>query len=317
VNNVQNDVCGTGNGSVTASAAGGNPPLMYLWSNGDTLPTSSGLTAGTYQLTVTDQSGCQVSTPPVTLTSNGGPFGLSVVQISDVACYGDSTGTIVVQAVNGTAPYVYAWSNGSLSPVQTQLPAGNYTLTLVDASGCVTVEAFDVDQPAAALQTGWQSDSLANGWSVTLLPQGGTPPYDALWDAATGNQTGLTASGLASGAYSVTLTDAQGCTEVVSGIVAGTNRADGPEESLHMVLYPNPAWGDAFLTLSGWNPMALQVKVTDSSGRCLYDETLQVQGSNVSLTVPSASWPDGWYWVRVMDPETGQWAVRTLVRNRQ
>lgn len=311
---VLDDLCGTGEGAIFLNVGGGNPPLMYLWNNSDTKASITGLTAGDYQLTVTDQAGCQVLSAIFGIETLSGPLQLQVLQQENVPCFGDSAGVLEVQAVNGIEPYLYAWSNGSLSPQQNNLPAGNYGLTVVDALGCASTHNLTLNEPNEPLQVGWLSDSLTNGWTITLLPTGGTTPYDAVWDAAAGNQTGLTAVGLDHGAYSVVVTDGNGCTATINGIMTGTSGAHEIVSAPECLLSPNPTPGDVWFTLKNNVPNGVFLRVFDATGRSMMEATWLSRSLDEVFRIPSGIWPAGVYWVQILDEngkyETGAKLVR-------
>jgi len=314
VNSVLDDLCGTALGAISLNVGGGMPPLAYLWNNNDTTASVTGLVAGNYQLTVTDQAGCQVLSPFFDIETLSGPMQLQLLQQADVACYGDSTGSLGVLATNGVGPYLYAWSNGSLAPVQNNLPAGNYGLTVVDAFGCFFSQNFVLNQPAEPLQVGWQSDSLTTGWAITLTPTGGTPPYEAQWDAAAGNQTGLTAIGLDNGTYSAMVTDAENCTVLLTGITTGTSAVDEQDFSEVWLLSPNPTHGDAYLVAKHLGHKGLYLNVYDALGRSVMGAIQLPEYTGDMVVLPSASWPAGMYWIQITDVEGRNHRAGKLIR---
>lgn len=305
---VLDDLCGTGEGAIFLNAGGGYPPLLYHWGNNDTTASVTGLSAGNYQLTVTDQAGCQVLSAIFGIETLSGPLQLQVLQKEDVSCHGDSTGVLEVLAANGIDPYLYAWSNGSIAPFQSNLPAGNYSLTVVDALGCASTHVLTLNEPTEPLQASWQSDSVANGWTITLAPTGGTLPYGALWDASAGNQSGLSAVGLDNGAYSAVVTDAKGCTVVLNGMVTGTSGTHALVSGPEWYLSPNPTPGDVRFALKSKAPNGLYLRVFDVMGRCMMDAAWLSGSPDEALRLPSGSWPAGVYWVQMLD-ENGKYEI--------
>ncbi len=210
-------VCGTGNtGSATAVASGGTAPYSYLWSNGATSPVISGLATGTYTVTVTDANGCTASaSTSITVFDD---LTVTIVH-TDVLCFGDSTGSATATATGGTAPYTFTWSTGSVGSVVTNLAAGVYTVSARDANGCMATASVTIMQPPSLDVSTTRVNVLchgANTGSATALASGGTPPYSFAWSngATTAQITGLPV-----GTYSVTATDANGCTATTSVIV--------------------------------------------------------------------------------------------------
>ncbi|HEY9116385.1 MAG TPA: SprB repeat-containing protein, partial [Roseivirga sp.] len=212
---ITNALCnGQSNGSIDLSVSGGVAPYTYSWSNGETSQDISGLAAGSYTVTITDNSGCtNVETyivgEPAVLTINA--------VVTDVACFGDATGIIQSNVNGGTGPYTYNWSTGAVTANLSSLSAGNYNLTVTDANGCsVTQNNISVGQPTSALSklNEAMSDPSCfggNDGSVTISMQGGTAPYSYSW--SNGENT-ATASNLTAGNHTVTVTDSNGCTYV-------------------------------------------------------------------------------------------------------
>lgn len=200
-------------GSAMASASGGVAPYTYQWNDDDTQTTAEavGLTAGDYTVTITDANGCSKETsiiitePTAIQLSTGG---------SDVLCRGGNSGSVFVQADGGTAPYTYSWDDGLSQMTDTafNLIVGTYTVTVTDANDCTEVASFTIDEPAEALSatgTSQQATCGDDNGSIDLTPTGGTPPYTYLWDNDDEMQDPQM---LAPGTFTVTVTDANGCT---------------------------------------------------------------------------------------------------------
>jgi hypothetical protein len=200
-------------GQVSVSASGGVPAYTYIWSNGATTPTQSGLAAGTYDVTVTDAAGCTAFASvmlddPAMITISG--------VVTDVLCHGAATGEIDLTIGGGTGALSVNWSHGSTSEDQTGLPAGVYSVTVTDANGCEKVASFTITEPPALVLSETHVDVSCNGamdGAIDLTVSGGTSPYSYLWSNA-GTSEDLT--GLSGGTYSVTVTDDNGCTAVLS-----------------------------------------------------------------------------------------------------
>ncbi|MGI9542071.1 MAG: SprB repeat-containing protein, partial [Cyclobacteriaceae bacterium] len=197
---------GDATGAIDLSVTGGVPPYMYSWDNGATTEDLSGLTAGTYIVTVTDNIGCEITE---SIMINGPPeLTCSAVQDSP-ASSGNSDGVATVTPNGGTPGYTYLWDNGETTQQATGLNAGLHTVTVTDANGCettcqVTIQELDPLECTVALG----SDVLCNGennGSATVTPTGGVAPFSYAWD---NGEATPTATMLNAGVHTVTVTDA-------------------------------------------------------------------------------------------------------------
>ncbi|MFZ5552225.1 MAG: gliding motility-associated C-terminal domain-containing protein, partial [Bacteroidota bacterium] len=209
--------CTSNTGTATVNVTGGVSPFTYLWSNGQTTSMATALGVGNYTVTVTDSNGCSQA-QTVNITSLGGPAATASVN-SNVLCFGGSTGSASASATGGTSPYTYLWSNGQTSSSAVNLAAGSYSVTVTDANGCASSQTVTITQPnSLLLSTSTSADtcSLGNGTAGSVA-SGGTGPYSYLWS---NGQTTPTITGLGSGTYTVTVTDANNCTQGQNVIVA-------------------------------------------------------------------------------------------------
>ncbi|WP_343533460.1 T9SS type A sorting domain-containing protein [Pedobacter sp.] len=204
---------GGSNGTATVSVSGGTPGYTYSWApRGGTAATASGLSVGTYTCTITDANACSI-TRTVTITQ---PTALtSTASMTTVACNGGSNGMATINVSGGTAPYTYSWApSGGTAATATGLAAGTYTVTVTDANACTLTRTFTVTQPTAISVTPSQTNVACNGGSngtATVSVTGGTPGYTYSWSPTGG--TAATATGLAAGTYTCTITDANACTK--------------------------------------------------------------------------------------------------------
>ena len=213
---------GGGNGTATVSPTGGTPGYTYSWApSGGTNATATGLAAGTYTVTVTDANAC-TGTKSFTITQ---PTALNTAAGSktDVSCNGGGNGTATVAPTGGTPGYTYSWApSGGTTATATGLAAGTYTVTVTDANACTGTKSFTINQPTALNTTaGSKTDVSCNGGAngtATVTPTGGTPAYTYSWAPSGG--TAATATGLAPGTYTVTVTDANACTGTKSFTIA-------------------------------------------------------------------------------------------------
>lgn len=272
------------NGSATAmvTPGTGTPPFNYLWSNGATTSIINNLTPGTYSVTVTDIEGCTATDQvPVTGTSN---LDVSATG-TNVTCFGGSNGSATANVTGATGAINYAWSNGASNQTTSGLTAGTYFVTVTDvASGCTVMTTVFISQPTqvTVTVTGVNVGCIDPG-SATATASGGTPPYTFAWS---NGETGSSITGLSAGAYMVTATDANGCTdmdfvtitqsdaldvqvEIVSPI-SGNNADDGSiTAQVNGGVGPySYEWNTGATTaaLSNLGPGTYSVTVTDANG---------------------------------------------------
>ena len=205
-------LCGSSNGSASINASGGSAPYQYSWSpSGGTSSSATNISAGAYTITVTDANGCTGSTIANVLNTGGPSVNASIT--TNVSCNGGNDGSASVNVSNGTAPFTYIWSPaGGTGASATGLPAGNYSVSVTDANGCVSSDNVTVTEPSPVAAQTVTSNTLCFGsadGSATVNPSGGTGPYTFSW--APGGDSLSTALNLVTGNYTVTVTDANGC----------------------------------------------------------------------------------------------------------
>ena len=242
--------CFGGNtGSVNMTPTGGTGPYTYLWTGGSTAQSAIGVPAGTYTVTVTDANGCTV-TVSATITQPAAPLSLSTTQ-TNVLCFGNSTGAINLSPAGGTSPYTYAWSNNATTEDLASLPSGTYTVVVTDANGCTANASVTITQPQIGLTVGTtQTNVLCFGNSTgaaTSTPSGGAAPYTYSWSNGATTQN-LTA--IPSGSYTVTVSDANGCTATATVIITQPAAALAATTTQVNILCLNGV-GSINLTVSG------------------------------------------------------------------
>jgi len=209
-----NASCGLNNGTAVALVSNTNLTITgYSWSNGSTAGSLSGLAAGTYSVTVTVSTGCTAS---ATTTITGSPTSVSVTFTTTPANCGSSNGAATANVSGGTTPYTYLWSTSGTSNNINNVPAGGYSLTVTDASGCSvsnTANISNAGAPTVSIQPTPPSCYGGNNGSALAAATGGSTPYSYNWSS--GAQS-ATASGLVAGTYTVTVTDASTCLAVQS-----------------------------------------------------------------------------------------------------
>jgi hypothetical protein len=227
--------CGTANGSINMNITqGSGGTYTFLWNDNNTQQNRTNLPAGTYSVTITDpgQVDCFKDTT-ITLT-NPGTLNLTLTNPVNPSC-GVSNGSITVGLAGGTAPYTVVIDSGSGTPQTIQvpfaisqtlnnLPAGNYTISVTDAAGCQDIETVALVPPGApnisSLNAVVELCRGTNLGRITVNASGGTAPLTYLWS---NGENGTSIDSLAPGQYSVTVTDANGCS-----IASSTTLQQGP-----------------------------------------------------------------------------------------
>ena len=202
-------ICEGANGSATVTSVNGEGPFSYLWSNGATTQTINNLAAGTYSVTVTTPAQCEgvgmvtiAEPPPVSVDVAG----------TIVLCPGDETGTVTATVSDGTAPFTFLWNTGDTDMQLNNLPAGTYTVTVTDAAGCMDTDTWTINEAPALTVSTIGTDIVCgegNTGSAMATVSGGLAPFSFEWSSGAMTQA---VAGLGTGTYTVTVTDALGCT---------------------------------------------------------------------------------------------------------
>ncbi|TVR85526.1 MAG: HYR domain-containing protein [Saprospirales bacterium] len=273
---------GANNGTATATVSGGCPPYDFIWSNGSTGNTATGLSAGLIEVTVTDSSGqaitaaCTVDEcPPIVVNATCTPESSS----------GANDGTASSNASGGCPPLSYLWSTGETTPDISGLSPGWYVVTVTDDEGCTVVDSCEVLAASCPpLTISIDCDTIcpgANNGTATATVSGGCPPYDFIWS---NGSTGNTATGLSAGLVEVTVTDASG-----QAITATCTVDECPPIVVNATCTPESSPGANDGTAS-----------SNASGGC---PPLSYLWSNGETTPDISGLSPGWYVVTVTDDE--------------
>lgn len=207
--------CHGGNdGVIAVAASGGTGTLSYAWNPGSgNTSMLTGLSAGTYQLTITDSVGCSIQTSR-TLTD---PSALQISHTSTSSICSSATGSVSVSVNGGTGGYNYLWSpGGQTTATVNSVTAGNYSVVVTDANICTISDQVIVNSSSGmTVNVASQNDVSCNGGAngaVKLNVSGATAPISYSW---TPNVSSLdSAQNLSAGTYSITVNDAMGCTTI-------------------------------------------------------------------------------------------------------
>lgn len=206
--------CGAADGIITIVPTRGVAPFTYLWSTGSTDVSLRNIPKGVYHATMTDASGATIVH---TCYLNTKELDIKLVQSIPAGGCNPLSGTLKVEAESGVAPYTYSWSNGQTGDLNQGLPSGQYTVTVQDANGCTAETAFDVGLASnnyykeAKINVSAQPDCAATttGELEAAMYYSPYPPYTYQWN---NGASGPIVGNLSEGVYTVTATDALGCT---------------------------------------------------------------------------------------------------------
>ena len=262
-------------GSIDLTVSGGTGTYTIVWSNGSYTEDLSNIGAGTYAVTVTDESGC-TKTASVTIAN---PAAITVLATETIHANCHGLGGITVDAQNGTAPYTYSWAHGATGNSLDALEAGQYTVSVTDAKGCTTQKTFTIrDEQAPAVRIATLGN--CSSYQLSAIVNGTTGPYTYLWSSG---QQGASILPTVSGSYSVTVTDANGCTAT-----AYTDLSLG-ESALSLSAHVQP------VSCAGSKDGAASIQVSGGTAPYTYD------WSNGLSSASSSSLSAGVYSVRVTD----------------
>jgi len=232
VNSSDENCFGAGDGTITVSALSGTPTYSYAWNTSPAQfsATASNLSAGSYEVIVADANQCAdtatytIGTPEELL--------LNINSVQNASCYQTTDGGVSIIITGGTTPYGYLWSNGSTASALQNVGAGNYGVTVSDAHNCSVTSTFIVTEPNEIVIQSQVFDTITFGSEVQLnlnvTPASGTYAYQ--WSPVNylscTNCPNPNFSAIRSFEYTITVTDAFGCT--VSGTVKVNVKGDKP-----------------------------------------------------------------------------------------
>lgn len=226
------DCNGAGNGSIDLEINGGVPPYNVSWSGPDGYASIDedifDLEAGDYSFEITDSNNCPFIGTAIVIEAD--PIDVTVNQV-DPICAGDTTGSIELLISGGQLPYTVTWAGGFSGEFIDNLPAGTYTPTITDNLACeLTLDPIELTTPPAIDISLDITDVLCNGdttGAINISVTGGTPDYSFEWSGPNGF---ISASGnlinLEQGAYSLIVTDNEGCTQAASADVTSPEALD-------------------------------------------------------------------------------------------
>lgn len=283
---------GNPEGIISVNATGGVPGYNFEWSNGTTGPINEQLIAGEYTLTLTDTYGCSIIQTYIIETAEPIPF--QIQNLGHVTCFGFDDGFIHIDSVGVSPNTTFEWSNGVLGLINEQLIAGEYFLTVTDTTGCSNEHTFIITEPDSISLITLSSPEIENNMngSVTVEVSGGTPPYTYSWELFPLEMEN-TLSNLSAGEYSMTVTDANGCTSETSIFVDHTTSINTTNYEIYFSIDPNPSTGHLSIKFDLINPKKWQIKIHNGIGQLTH--RFDSSDSNSSSENLSVKMPEGLY----------------------
>lgn len=213
--------CNNSSVVITAMTSASNPSFSWTGPNGFTSNVSnpSVSVAGVYDVIVTDNdNGCTATVQAI--VSETTPPTATISSQTNVDCNGQNTGSATVTASGGAGNFSYLWSSGGMMDTETGLTAGMYTVTVTDDDQCTATATVTITEPTALTVNASAtavSSAGANDGTATANPMGGAGSYMYMWS---NNMTTQTITDLPPATYTVTVTDANGCTAEESVVVS-------------------------------------------------------------------------------------------------
>lgn len=230
--------------------------------------------------------------------------------IQTVSCFGSADGAVSPIIVGGQEPYSYLWADGQIGATATGLSAGIATVTITDANGCSQVAQFDVPEPPlleASHVVQDETNSQMNG-QITLIGQGGTPPYAYLGQAFSDS---IQLSGLSAGTYLLEISDANNCTTTTTAVVNNLVGLEVLNAVKRFAVYPVPTRQVLYIEIELTLPIQHRLRLQDVSGRMIREWPV-VQTNEQFIRVDCANLTAGLYLVE-LQTEAGNLTRKAVI----
>lgn len=238
-------------GEICLNVQGGNE-VTYLWDTGDTTLCVSGLSGGSYAVTITSGE-CETVLDQIQVEEPDSLF--AIYDIEMPSCHDSSDGSISLTTFGGSPPYQYQWSTNDISPYILDQPVGNYLVVVTDFNDCSFIESLPLAGPEPLeIQLDSLKDMSCNGVKdgyIQVSGLGGTPPYQYQWS---NGSTSPVLPSLTQGSFEVTVTDFNGCEKTAEFSI---NNPDVLEINLSVMVQPDclgDSTGMVTLEASGGTP---------------------------------------------------------------
>lgn len=265
--------CNQSDGTASVNPANGTAPYSILWSTGETTSTISNLSTGNYAVTITDANNC-ISNTTLIINNAGAP--IIDLDADAVLCHNDTYGSASVSISGGNPPYLILWSNGETTNSIQNLVTGNYSVTVTDALGCITVSStnvgYDFENPALDLGP---DTTICSGDQIQLTGTAGMSSY--LW---TTNETSPSIIVNTDGNVGITITDNNGCSSEDAIQITVTNCAGIDEQKIKLSVYPNPA--NTFVHVDA-SENILSYTLYETTGRRIKTQTINSTQAVIDL----------------------------------
>ena len=196
---------------IDVTVTNGSLPYTFMWNNGTTTEDLNNIPEGTYKVTVTDGNQCTAEKEFVVT------LGIKVASatVTQISCNGANDGAINIAIGGGNGSYTYKWSNDATTEDLSNLGPGSYSVTVTDGGGLTaTGGAYTITEPSEISIEGTVTNLMdGNMGAIVLDVTGGTANYSFNWSSGA---TSKNINQLAAGTYSVTVTDANNCTNTAS-----------------------------------------------------------------------------------------------------
>ena len=208
--------CGEANGSIAINPSGTTGPYDYAWPDGGTGSSRTNLAAGFYVVTITDlgNSGCQLPFLFV-LTDNVASAAVTLSEVMDVSCFGQSDGGITFDVTFDpafVAPGDTVISDGFFIYENGFLPAGSYCMAILDANGCYAgEECFIIEEPDPLSLSFVIEPACVTGGAINVFVEGGSPAYIYDWEDLPNTNDDMNRIALTAGTYAITIVDQNDC----------------------------------------------------------------------------------------------------------
>jgi len=224
---------GKDNRAIALARGGTGTTYTYAWSDGKTGTSVGNLDSISYTVTVTDANGCRATNELV--MKDLLPIDAKIIQ-KPPTCNNAKDGALGVNIVTGgvgkvEADYTFRWNTGQTGNAIKDLAGGaTYTVTITDAQGCTGIATRSLEQPEAVAFEIQAKDARCfgnlDGTATVVNPRGQGTTFRYLWDQAAKGQTNSTATNLAAGSYTVTITDEKGCTNTGTARIGQPTRVE-------------------------------------------------------------------------------------------